>query len=164
MAVIDKTNLVTIIDKPANISDGLKAQVINLIVEGGQITYANAKAGVKRSLKIGLIVQESEVIATCGLKLPLSSYTKKVFKEARMKEYLKYNLELGYITTKAEYEGNKLCQLLLQTFVPTLPSHNIFATTRKQAMEHILKKHGFEQTGVVYNIDLKLYIKKAVID
>jgi predicted acetyltransferase len=69
---------------------------------------------------------------------------------------LKYEKELGYITTHPNYEGEGHCKDLLKTFFSKISSQSIFATTRKPAMVHILSKFGFQQTGNIYNKNLIL--------
>jgi len=157
---MDIPNLSITIETPFKLADNFKNQLIDLIVDGGQVSYNYAKVGVHRSHLIGLLVTNDQVLGTCCLKKPLEGYIQNVFKNALAEENSQECcLELGYITTRKGYEGNKLCQKLLDAFIPVLPEQPVFATTRKSAMEHILKKYGFLQIGSVYKDDLKLLIR-----
>lgn len=88
----------------------------------------------------------------------MTSYRNKVFKSAGVdNDQENYKKKIGYIVTHPDYEGKKLCQRLLNVFIPTVDRHNIFATTRKPSMAHILGKYGFKKSRITYNKGLDLF-------
>ena len=62
------------------------------------------------------------------------------------------------IVTKREYEGKKLCQNMLEELIPMVNSENVFATTRKPSMAHILSKFEFSKEGKTYKKDLNVFV------
>lgn len=151
--------MTTIIDIPKNISKDLLPKLLDLIETGSQVDPEGLEERIMNADLIAILVDNDKIVTTATLKNPLTSYRYKVFKSAGVdNEKENYKKELGYIVTHPDYEGQKLCQKLLSELVNKIGTHNIFATTRKQSMIHILNKYGFNKTGTTYNKDLHLLI------
>lgn len=150
--------MTTIIDIPNNISKVLLGELLELIETGSQVDPEGLEERVMNAELIALLIVDDKIVTTATLKNPLTSYRNKVFKSAGV-DYDKenYKKEIGYIVTHPDYEGRKLCQQLLKEFIPAVNTHNIFATTRKPSMAHILGKYGFTKSGITYNKDLNLF-------
>lgn len=147
------------IDQPRNFSNPVIAEVINLIVKGGQIKAPDAKVGVHRANMLATLEVEGQVVATACFKNPRLSYTKHVFRDAKVDNESGHFLhELGYIVTRPGFEGRGFCQRILHDLFRVIKDQPMFATTRKPEMSHILKKIGFEQAGVAYKKDLQLFV------
>jgi predicted GNAT family N-acyltransferase len=131
-----------------------------LIRRGGQIkNKATLERGINNAFLLALMMDGSRVISSAVLKRPLISYRNNIFTEAAVNNSGIYTLELGYIVTRTNFEGNKYCQQLLTTLLPVYGSEKIFATTRKPEIIHILTKYGFQLRGNKYHDDLQLMTK-----
>lgn len=151
--------MTTIIDTPINISKKLFPGLLELIKTGTQVDPEGLEDRIMASDLIAFLLDNDKIVSTATLKNPLISYRNKVFKAADVDEEKEnYIKEIGYIVTRQEYEGQKLCQQLLNKFIPCVDSHKIFATTRKPSIVHILGKYGFKKIGTTYNNDLDLLI------
>lgn len=153
-----------VIESPQNISGPYKRQMLDLIDLGGQVKRERAEIGIENAALIGLTVLEGKVIATCCLKNPFPEYKQQVFMKAKAGKNLNlYCAELGYITTHPDFEGEGYCQQLLKEFFCRISHLNMFATTRKPAMRHILEKYRFYQRGIRYGdgLDLELMLYDA---
>lgn len=160
MSYKNSDSLQIIIDAPASFSTTIYEQVISLIETGGQIRKEYIRIGMHRALLLGVILDGDLVVCTCTLKNPQISYRTNVFKLAGIEANAIYKEELGYITTHRNYEGQKLCQKLINEMWPILKTKLLFATTRKDAMRHVLAKYGFQAAGRVYKKDLQLMVFK----
>jgi predicted GNAT family N-acyltransferase len=151
--------MTTIIDKPANIDKDLLIQLIDLVEKGDQVQRHFIERGVETADLIALLVDNREILSSATLKNPLKSYRDNVFQLAKADNFNRENLqELGYIVTNPKHEGKKLCQTLLTEFFKTIEDRQMFATTRKPSMAHILKKFDFTKLGDTYKTDLDLLI------
>ena len=134
-------------------------QLIDLVEKGDQVQRHFIERGVEKAELIALLVDNSEIVSSATLKNPLKSYRDDVFQLAKVDNFNRDNLqELGYIITNPKYEGKKLCQTLLAEFFKTIGNKQMFATTRKPSMAHILKKMYFTKLGDTYKADLELLI------
>ena len=148
-----------VIKKPSEISEIEMAQILDLIQQGSQIVGERdviAQRLMNASF-IGFISDDARIISTATIKNPADSYRKKVFGKANAEDKMHlYSKELGYIVTAKDCQTEKLCQRLLESFVPLIAQSKIFATTRKDAMIHVLHKFGFLAVGDRYDDDLQL--------
>lgn len=146
-------------DRPDNIEQDYKSQLISLVTKGGQVKTHFVERGIANALALAMLVVDGRVIASCCLKKPVANYRNVVFKSASAKEAPNiYLYELGYIITHPNYEGKGFCSRLLSQFFPTFSTLHIYATTRKPAMAHILGKYGFYRAGKTYKEDLELLL------
>ena len=128
-----------------------------MIVGGGQVKYEDARIGVYRAELLALCQQDDRIIATASFKNPRNSYIERVFALANVPKLMEgFRHELGYIVTREGFEGQHICQQLLNELLPKINRYPMFATTRKAAMLHILEKLGFEKSGEIYKGDLQL--------
>ncbi|WP_159728009.1 hypothetical protein [Sphingobacterium sp. 18053] len=147
----------TIIERPENIDKILLDQLIDLIEQGGQVQRSYIEKGIENADLIALLVENNVIISSATLKNPLKSYKERVFQQAGVGKFNKEGLkELGYIVTNSKYEGQRLCQKLLNEFLKKIHTNQIFATTRKESMIHILEKFEFKKMGQSYKVDLHL--------
>lgn len=150
--------MITIIDTPANIDKNLLNQLIELVEKGDQVERRFIKRGIESASLIGIFVDQNEIYSSVTLKNPLNSYSGKVFKLAGVNQTTLNNFqELGYIITNPKYERRGLCQNLLTDFFKIISGEQMFATTRKPSMIHILQKFGFIKLGNTYKKDLNLF-------
>lgn len=132
-------------------------KIKRLVEEGEQVDRDYVEKGLLRAELIAIMEEDGELICTATLKRPLLSYKNRVFDEAKATIVpSKFEFELGYIATAREFAGQKKCQKLLDKFFPVIKSGNLFATSRNDAMIHILKKYGFKTCGDIYKKDLRL--------
>lgn len=148
-----------IIDKPINISKEILLNLIGLIVTGGQVKKHHIKNGIETADLIAIMFDNDKIVTSATLKNPKASYKNKVFDQANFSVgKTSYKKELGYIITDPQYEGQKHCQELLESFISSISKEKIYATTRKPAMAHILCKFNFVKAGKPYNEDLELFL------
>jgi len=149
-----------IIQPAANLPSSVFKKLIPLIGEGGQIPDLELlKQRIIEADFIAMFLDGENIATTATLKNPIDNYKNDVFQSAESKiRSLEYSKELGYIVTNPDYKNQKLCQKLLTEIMPQVLKYNVFATTRKAAMAHILKKWGFQKEGKTYKGDLELYI------
>lgn len=152
--------------KPGEIDEGHLNQIIDLIIQGGQIKSDRLGIGILIQLAdfIAYKLDNNLVICTATLKNQYPVYREKVFSLAGAQSAQLYAKELGYIVTHPNYENQGHCQELLESFFHKIKVSSIFATSRKPAMVHILSKFGFRQKGVLYNHDLMLLIYDPPVD
>jgi hypothetical protein len=151
------------IRKPSEFTQEETETILRLIAAGDQIPDIElVRSGLERAEYIGIVRCDGGTIAsTATIKNPLDSYRTRVFKSAGVPQLSDlFEKELGYICTDSKYEGRKLCQLLLSKLLEDY-DQALFATTRKPSMIHVLKKFGFEKSGVTYSGDLELYTRKS---
>jgi hypothetical protein len=144
--------------KSKDISNKILNQVIELVLEGEQITHAQLKENLLKSEYIAYILEDGIVKTTATLKNPLDSYRKRVYRESKSNKSANDQRELGYIATHKDFEGEGYCSRLLEEFKFSFEDQSLFATTRKKSMIHILKKYDFKITGEAYKLDLNLMI------
>jgi hypothetical protein len=147
-----------IINTPAQINDNNLNQIINLIIQGGQVTTKGLLDRIQRADFIAYKLEDNKVICTASLKNPNKTYIANVFDSAEIKKDLDYKKELGYIATHKDFENKGHCQELLKIFFDHISNNLIFATTRKPSMIHILEKFEFTKIGKIYNNNIQLLI------
>ncbi len=144
--------------KPHEIDEEVMDQIINLILQGGQIK--SGRSGIRELISladsVAYKIYYNVVIGTATLKNQFPEYKEKVFNLAKGPSPNSYQKELGFIVTHPDFENQGHCKDLLGEFFKRISSYTIYATTRKESMKHILSKLGFMQTGTVYNNDLSL--------
>ena len=69
--------------KSKDISNKILNQVIELVLEGEQITHAQLKENLLKSEYIAYILEDGIVKTTATLKNPLDSYRKRVYRESK---------------------------------------------------------------------------------
>lgn len=152
-----------IIENPENIPDALLMQLIDLISEGAQVDINGLKNRLLKADLIALLTDEGKIATTATLKNPNQGYKETVFKKAGVENISEnFTKELGYIVTHPAYEGKGLCQQLLRAFVPRINNNNIYATTRKVSMAHVLNKFDFHKMGDTYDKDLELFVNNSM--
>lgn len=150
----------TIITKPNEVSADYIMQILDLLDQGNQISMKGIEKRLMKADLIAVIVDCDKVLATACLKNPQPNYKKTVFESANAGDAeSQFEKELGYIVTRPGFEGRKLCQKLLSVFIPQINDFNLFATTRKDSMIHILSKFGFNKSGEPYKDGLILLLK-----
>ncbi len=149
-----------LIDSPRNIDKEILTELIDLIVLGGQVKRAFIEKGIKSADLIAIMFDNDIIVSSATLKNPKASYKQKVFDSAKCSPLNSdsYKKELGYIVTNPDYESRGYSQKLLNDFLRPFSNEKIYATTRKPAMVHILKKLNFIKAGITYNRDLKLLL------
>jgi predicted GNAT family N-acyltransferase len=149
--------MTTIIDTPDKISKALLGQLLDLVETGSQVDPEGLEERIMNAELIAVMVDNDKIVTTATLKNPLTSYRNKIFKSAGVDgDKENFKKEIGYIVTHPKYEGQKLCQKLLTEFMPHIDRNNIFATTRKPSMVHILTKFGFKKSGDTNEKELDL--------
>ncbi|MEI6677811.1 MAG: hypothetical protein WCL21_04335 [Mariniphaga sp.] len=145
---------------PIHLNKDRLDQIIELIIQGGQIK--RDKAEIKDIILFADLVAIKEhnglVLSTATLKNQSPVYRDNVFKSAGSKSSDRYLKELGFIVTHPDFENQGHCQQLLEKFFILIQMNSIYATTRKPAMSHMLRKLGFRESGTIYNQDLRLFI------
>lgn len=144
---------------PKFISSEILNQIINLVIDGGQIQHGLLKDNLLKSEYIAYIIEDDKVVTSATLKNPLKSYRDRVYQQSKSNLESLNQRELGYIVTHKEFRGKGYCTNLLNEFQEYFNNQNLFATTRKESMIHILKKYNFRIVGETYKSDLKLLIK-----
>ncbi len=150
--------MTTRIIKPDKLESFQFEQVIELIKSGGQINVNDLKVRLLNADLIAIKETDGQVIGTATIKNPLNTYVNNVFKSAKVLNDGKFNKELGYIATHPKYEGQGHCKDLLNKFHPYFLGLNVFATTRKDSIIHILDAFNFKKVGVIYKEDLNLLL------
>ncbi len=149
-----------IIRKPNDVSADFIVQIMELLEQGGQISMRGIEKRLMSADLIAIIVNNGMIMTAAVLKNPSPNYKKKVFESAKVGAAAsQFEKELGYIVTHPEFEGRKLCQKLLSVFIPQINGFNLFATTRKASVIHILGKFEFKKFGEPYKDGLNLLVK-----
>lgn len=150
-------NYQILIEPPAGLSQIWKDKIVQLVSQGGQVNKGYIKVGLHRAKSIGLLTLDDVLISTCTLKVPTKTYRDGVFQQSKCGLFSEeFALELGYMATSPQFEGKGHCQALLNDFMPMINKSNVFATTRKPSIVHILGKLGFVVTGEPYKENLEL--------
>ncbi|MFH6988477.1 hypothetical protein ACHRVW_12100 [Flavobacterium collinsii] len=150
----------TIIRKPNKVSADYMMQILDLLDQGNQLSIKGIEKRLIKADLIAMIVDGDKVLTVAALKNPEPNYKRTVFKSAGAGDIEpQFEKELGYIVTHPEFEGQKLCQKLLSIFIPQINGSNLFATTRKDSVIHILGKFGFSKVGEPYKDGLNLLLK-----
>lgn len=144
--------------KPKDISKNILEQIIQLVLEGEQISHGQLRNNLLNADFIAYTEEDNLVKTTATLKNPFDSYRKRVYRESNSNIQPTSQKELGYIATHKDSEGRGYCSRLLEEFKPYFVNEPLFATTRKQSMIHILKKFNFRIVGEPYKIDLNLLV------
>lgn len=134
-----------------------------LVVEGGQVDEVGLYKRIIQSKLLGFFYYKSELVGVAALKQPSSTYRSNVFRKANVLEEInKYDLEIGYASTKPDFQGKGICKFLIRALLHNSGTGNVFATTGNPSMIHILEIHGFKKFGHSYqgsyNDDLNLYM------
>lgn len=154
-----KVDYPSLIVSPNDFPMKLQPALVDLVVEGSQVSRHFVESGIPRSDTIGIKYLDALIVSCAVIKNPLDSYRASVFEKAGVQDLADdYQKELGYISTRQGYEGNKQCQKLLADMMGEIKRYKTFATTRKPEMIHILKKFGFVQVGHAYDKDLSLLV------
>lgn len=142
--------------EPGQLSPAQLEQIIELINSGGQIQVNDLKTRLLNADLIAIKEDKDLIICTAALKNPLKTYITNVFNDAKATNTYHISKELGYIATHCDYENKGHCKDLMSNFYPYLSDKNLFATTRKSSMIHILGKFQFKPIGSIYKKDLQL--------
>ncbi len=143
---------------PSNMSPELLDSLTSFIFSGGQVEKHGLRERIRRSKFAAFYQDESSIVSTVVVKNPQDSYKNRVFRSAKVSNPELYKFEIGYLVTRKEYEGRKLCQQLLDIILPHINISKTFATTQNLAVVHILGKHGFKVTGERYKDGLHLLL------
>lgn len=135
--------------RPNQLTTQQQVAVANFISQGGEVSAANAIAGVQRAQLIGYATNdEGKIIAVSALKTPLDSYKNKVFTAAGQAELARqYQYEKGYSYTDPKYRRQGLNRSIWEKLASG--SGRVFATTRSDnlASKNNLVAQGFSQLG-----------------
>lgn len=157
---VNINSLDKVIAIPSQIDETTLTRLVKFINSGGEVN--TTVQALKRAYRIAYYTDEGKIVCSAVIKTPVKTYVNRIFKESQSElDQDEFPVELGYITTAKEYEGNKVCQHLLNQLSLHWKSKNIFATTRKPSMIHILNKHGFQKTGLTYKENLNLLIRQT---
>lgn len=135
--------------RPNQLSSQQLTAVANFISQGGEVSAANAVAGVQRAQLIGYATDEQgKIIAVSALKTPLDSYKNKVFTAAGLPNLAQqYQYEKGYSYTDPGYRRQGLNRAIWEKLANS--GGQLFATTRSDntASKANLVAQGFSQLG-----------------
>lgn len=135
--------------QPSQLSAPQLTALANFISQGGEVSAANAVAGVQRAQLIGYATNdEGKIIAVSALKTPLDSYKNKVFTAAGYANLAaQYQYEKGYSYTDPMYRRQGLNRAIWEKLAQS--SGRLFATTRSDnaASKANLVAQGFSQLG-----------------
>lgn len=151
---------------PSNIDPVIFDQIVNLVVQGGEVKLHFAIPGLQRAKLIGYTMVNDEVVSTATIKVPNQSYKDSVFHKAGIDDDMGVSYEYGYNVTSPEYRRKgyttNLNRIIFDHF--SLP---VFATVRDDnyMSSELLQRSGFVKVGNSYkstngNYTLSLYIKK----
>ena len=150
----------------SNIDTTIFDQIVNLVVQGGEVKQNFAIPGLQRAKLIGYVIVNNEVVSTATIKVPNQSYKDSVFHKAGIDDDMGVSYEYGYNVTSPEYRRKgyttNLNRIIFDHF--SLP---VFATVRDDnyMSSELLQRSGFVKVGNSYkstngNYTLSLYIKK----
>ena len=134
-----------------------------ILLSAEQVREETFPALIQRNPRV-VLVYENTIVAIGALKIPNEDYKKGVFKKAQSKEDPNsYKFELGWVVSLAKGNGKLVVKILADV------NENLYATTRadNHKMISILKRNGFQQTGMPYKSErddyqLVLLIKIAI--
>lgn len=147
-----------IVTNPSEIKKKHFDQIICLITKGGQVSKYGLNERLLNSEKIAYKFFGSKILSVAAIKNPNKSYKTRVFRLSKVNLIKEYNYELGYIVTDPDYEGKGYCQKVVSALLKKTKGLDMYATTRKSSMVHILKKHGFVKKGKVFKKGLTLML------
>lgn len=136
------------------------------VVEGGQVNPQGLEYRIRAAKRLAFCYENDHIAGIAALKNPNANYKQCIFRRARVAEISnKYELELGWVVTTPQFQGQGIAGSLVQKLIKSLSTQNVFATTKANnlAMKKILKKCGFITCGNPYSGDgdykLLLYIR-----
>ena len=131
-------------------------QIIDLIVQRGEIKRSGLKEKIMHAEWVAYLKHGEQIICTATLKNPSKAYKSRIFNAANVKTMLNFDKELGYAATDRAFEGQGKCQALLHNFMEHLMGYHIYAITKEPAMVHILQKLKFAPVGETYKDKFQL--------
>lgn len=143
-------------------------QIENLIIQGGEVDSKTLPERLSNIEIISFFVENGEIISTASIKIPTDNYKKNTFIKSKSNiNNEDYQFELGYISTKVNFQGQKLASKLCAELCKLYSNHHIFSTTRidNESMKSILAKNNFNEAGKEFpnknnSNFLKLYLNK----
>lgn len=139
-----------ILKSPNNCSSQEKEKIYNFLKGGNQVTLCGLTERIESAKLLGFIFEDNQILGVAALKIPDKSYKEDIFKKAQASDDPNdYKYEIGYASTKPEYQGKGICSQLIQGIIKEVNDEKLFATTRvnNKQMQHILGKNGFEKIG-----------------
>lgn len=127
--------------------------VLGLILAAKEVNPKTLPQRLSEAILIGIYKVNDSIVATATIKRPLESYKLNVFTKSKT-DFKKddFEFELGYVMVDPKHRKDSLASNLCKELCNLFLSENIFATTRLDnvAMQTILKKNNFAQTGQQY--------------
>ena len=125
-----------------------------LVLEGGEVPDFGLEKRIKNAYKLIFIYDKGRYIAVGAVKIPESSYKKKVFKKAGVSGGEdKYRFEIGYIYVTECCRGKGVGSILIETIKAAANGESCFGTTREDNITmHKLfeKKLCYKRIGEAY--------------
>jgi GNAT superfamily N-acetyltransferase len=136
---------------PASLTETEIGDFIAMVRAGGEIGGNVLERNVRAAASLLTVRQGECLVGVAALKNPLPSYRKKIQEKSGVDlDPTKFPLELGYVFVLPSAGGQGIATALCATALGDRDQLGIFATTRVDAMAHILCKLGFQQAGRSY--------------
>lgn len=127
-------------------------EFMNMVLEGDQVQEEGLRELVMSADWLGFARIDAGLASVAAVKMPRTKYRDNVFKCANSDHVAStFVIEFGWAFTRYEHKGKGLGSALADLLLDGI-SGPIFATTgiNNGAMRHILKKHGFSESGSPY--------------
>jgi hypothetical protein len=123
------------------------------ILVGNEVTPIGLKDRINNATLLGLHYENGKLIAVGGIKGYAPSYRNGLFKKAGVpKMARKYNYEMGWLFTHANYRRKGYSILVIKKLLLTHGKKDLFTTVREDNVpaQSFIRKFGFVQIGSSY--------------
>ena len=149
-------------------ADALTKQAfIEFVLSAGEVNAHSLPDLVDRAYRLVILSANGQTVGTGALKRPNDAYKRRSFEKAGADlDPETFQAELGWVHVAENLRGKGLAKCIVARCVASAQGPNIFATTRKDSMRHVLRLAGFVQCGRSYRSqendgDLTLHARQS---
>jgi len=119
--------------------------VVAILHQGGAVNPRSARQEMPQAKTVVLVRKDKAIVGVGAVKRPRPSYARQ--KQSDSGHSFDQDLcELGYVAVACGHRGHHLSSFIADALLARY-YRDLFATTDKPEMKHVLKKRGFEQCG-----------------
>lgn len=149
----------------AEMTDSARQEFIAFVRKGAQVNAQSLPDLVNRAIALVAIHDGQSLIGTAAVKIPNEGHHHGDFEKAGVKERAaEFPFELGWVHSARSGNGRKL----ILAAVEAAGDRNVYATTKTDAMKHMLPDYGFVVLGQPFqstqdpDAKLSLFVRPAV--
>ena len=156
---------------PANIEEKFLARIESFIIDHGQVRREGFAPLLRRAHALAWALEDGVLVGVAALKQPRSSYRKRVFESAAVRDNLGDIPEVGWVAVdracRSRYVATRLVAAVIRALESGPQDSWCFATARAKSREsdRLLVRAGFRRRGMLYNGStdepMALYLRPA---